>query len=150
MEKTQGREHPDIAQVANNIGVVLQDLNRLDEALVSYQRSEQLVVRVLGPHHPLRSVSLVNEAEVLNALHRYDEAQVRLDQAMEIWRHAGSNPYFVALTLTNLGETLLGQGRLHEARSRLEEAIKLFPRRTNALHRGRPIQPSEGSVGHPG
>jgi tetratricopeptide (TPR) repeat protein len=124
-ERIEGPEHPDVARVIGNIGLALQEMNRLEEALSYNRQAEQLAARVLGPDHPIRSVVLGNEGEVLNGLHRYDEALAPLEQAMAIWRQAGSSPFYSAWVLTSLGESLLGLGRPAEAELRLEEALRL-------------------------
>jgi len=135
MEKVEGPEHPDIAIVENNIGLILQEMNRLDEALVHMKRASDLAAKVLGPDHPRVSMSLCNAGEVLNALKRYDEARAAIERALQIWKRAGSSPFYVAWALTNLGEADLGLGRTKEARSHLEEAIQLYPAEETSLRR---------------
>jgi tetratricopeptide (TPR) repeat protein len=127
METTQGPEHPDVANVTNNIGLVLEDAGRYDEALSYFARAERLAAKVLGPHHPTVALSLGAEGEALNALHRYDEAQVVLERAIDIYRRAGSSPFYTAWGLAVLGEALLGMHRPREAQAALEEALRSFP-----------------------
>jgi len=124
-ERTQGPRHPDVAKVIGNIGLVLQEMNRLEEALVHHRRAEELAASVVGPDHPITALALSNEGEVLNGLHRYDEARAALDRALDMWRRAGSSPFYMAWVLTSLGESLLGQGQAAEAQARLEEALRL-------------------------
>jgi tetratricopeptide (TPR) repeat protein len=102
-------------------------MNRLGDALTYFRHAEQLAAKILGPDHPKVAAPLNNEGEVLNALHRYEEARAPLERAAQIWKRAGSSPFYWALALTNLGETLLGLGRPREAETLLEEAVGLFP-----------------------
>jgi eukaryotic-like serine/threonine-protein kinase len=125
-EKTQGREHIDYANIVNSIGVFLVDRRRYEDALVYYRRTTELAATVGGPDHSLVALAHFNSAEALNALHRYDEARVAAEQALAIWRRAGSSAFYRACASTMLGEALLGQGHLRDAATRLEKALALF------------------------
>jgi tetratricopeptide (TPR) repeat protein len=126
IEKTQGREHIDYANMINGIGLFFVDRKRYEDALVYYRRSAELAATVGGPDHSLLALAQFNSAEALNALHRYDEARVVAEQALAIWRRTGSGTFYRACASTMLGEALLGQGRPRDAATRLEEALALF------------------------
>jgi tetratricopeptide (TPR) repeat protein len=122
------RYHPEhVGTIVGNMGVVLQDANRLIEALARYREAEELLSKVHGLEHPSAAIELTNEGEVLNALHREDEARGVLLRALGIWRQSTADAFYRAWTLTRLGETLLGLGRPMEARARLEEALRIIP-----------------------
>ena len=123
MEESQGVNHPDMAGLINNIGFVLHEMKRYDEALAHYRNAADLAFKVLGPDRPLAALALGNQAEVLNALHRYEDVRAPIEQALEIWRRAGSSEFYTAWALSILGESLLEQGKTEEARARLEEAL---------------------------
>jgi serine/threonine-protein kinase len=126
IEKTQGTEHVDYANIHNNIGVFLADRKRYDEALRYYQRAVQVAETVSGPRHPMVGLAAFNSAETLNRLHRHDEAREAAGRALAIWRHTGAGPFFQACALTMLGEALLGQGHSREAAASLAEAVALY------------------------
>ena len=67
-----------------------------------------------------------NSAKGANALHRYDEARLAAEQALAIWRQAGSGGFYLACASTMLGQTFLGQGQDRQAATQLEEAVRLF------------------------
>ena len=116
MEKTQGPEHLDYATALTNVGVMLDDAKRFDEALDDYRRAAQLVAKVGGRRSPAwRRCSAVNSAEALNLLHRFAEARAAAEEALRIWRRAGSSTFYQGYALMTLGEALLGEGRPREA-----------------------------------
>jgi tetratricopeptide (TPR) repeat protein len=126
IEKTQGLGSEDYAKVLNGIGVLLFDLKHYDEALVYYRRSVDLNTKIIGAEHPMVGLTFFNEAETLNALHRYDEARGAAERALALWRTAGSNPLYEAMGRTLLGESLAGLARSDEAARELEKAGALF------------------------
>jgi tetratricopeptide (TPR) repeat protein/tRNA A-37 threonylcarbamoyl transferase component Bud32 len=127
MEKTQGSEHLDYANALNILGLAYFEEKRFEEAVNAYRRSARTASKVGGVDHPIAALALANAAESLNILRRYDEARGDAEEALRIWRRAGSAAMNQAFALTNLGEALIGQGRPREAVARLEEALRLLP-----------------------
>jgi tetratricopeptide (TPR) repeat protein/tRNA A-37 threonylcarbamoyl transferase component Bud32 len=127
MEQTGGTDQPDVANVIDNMGLVLAEMNRREEALDYFHRAQRLDTQILGPQHPSLALFLANEAEVLNALGRHRDARDLLERALQIWVHAGSSPFYRAWALTMLGDALLGLGQPREAQARLEEALRVSP-----------------------
>lgn len=68
--------HPNAAAFYSNRGLALQDLNRFDEALVSYNRA-----LAINPDH---AEALNNHGNVLQTLKRYDEALGSYTRAVAI------------------------------------------------------------------
>jgi len=126
LEQAYGLEHPDIAIGLINTGMVLAEGRRFEEALTYYKRGEDVASRVGGPDHILVGLSLLNGAESLNSLGRYDEARTASERELAIWRRAGSHRLYEAVALTSLGQALLGLGRPAEAVDRLEQARALL------------------------
>jgi tetratricopeptide (TPR) repeat protein len=126
IEKIQGPQHIDYANITNNIGVFFLDRKRYREALVYFRRSAELAESIGGPKHSLVALAHFNSAEALNAMRRYDEALASAERAVRIWQHAGSDAFYLACASTMLGEALLGQGHPQGAAARLEEAVALF------------------------
>jgi serine/threonine protein kinase/tetratricopeptide (TPR) repeat protein len=127
MEKIEGREGIETAKLATNIGLVLEEMDRYQDALVYFERSEKLIAKLLGPDHPLVADALFDRGETLNALQLYDQARAPIERALEIWRRAGSASFFISAGLTNLGQTLLGQGKPRDAQTVLKEALRVMP-----------------------
>jgi tetratricopeptide (TPR) repeat protein len=122
------RTHPEyVGTVVSNVGIIFQEMNRPTEALERYHEAAEIDANVFGPEHPAVAMDLTDEGEVLNSLHREEEARPLLLRALEIWRRSSAHPFYTAWTLTRLGESLLGLGRPTEARAPLEEAVRLTP-----------------------
>jgi len=125
-EQTLGSEHVDVVRTLNSIGMVLEENGRAGEALPFYARARTMARELVGPDHPLLALSLANEGAALNALGRYAEARAHLERAVQIWRAAGSGPFYVAYALASLGESLLGLDQPRDAQAHLEEALGLY------------------------
>ena len=104
---------PDFAQVHNNRGLALAELDRLEEAAAAYRRALDL--------RPGDPQTLCNLGVVLARLDRSDQAEASFRRAI------AADPGFAG-AWNNLGLTLKEQGRLLEAARVLEHAIRLSPR----------------------
>lgn len=60
MLKALDANHPDVARIYNNIGVVYKDKGDFDKALDYYQRSLSIRLKSLGANHPDVATSYVN------------------------------------------------------------------------------------------
>jgi tetratricopeptide (TPR) repeat protein/predicted Ser/Thr protein kinase len=125
IERTKGVEHLDYAGLLNDIGVILVAKRRFGEALPYYRQAEEITLRI-GSEHPQVGLVVVNEAEALNALGRYDEARVAAARALDVFRRGGSATWYPAWALTLLGEAQGGLGRTSESILQLEKATELF------------------------
>ncbi len=102
IEKNQGVENLEYAILINNIGAILAGQKRFAEALPYYREAEQITVRAAGDHI-FAGLTLVNEAEALNGLTRYEEARGSAGRALDSFPAARLGP-------------LLPSGGVHEAR----------------------------------
>jgi len=109
---------PDFAEAHNNLGVTLQELSRLDEALASYNQAIALKPDFAQAHS--------NLGNSLKKLGRLDEALASYNQAIAL------KPDF-AQAHSNLGNSLKKLGRLDEAEASYTQAIALKPDFTEAL-----------------
>ncbi len=103
---------PDDADVHSNLGNVLGDLGRLDEAEASYRRALQI-----DPHN---ANVLSNLGITLGDLGRLDEAEASYRRALQIKPGIAETHY-------NLGNTLKGLGRLNEAEASYRRALQIKP-----------------------
>lgn len=103
---------PEDAEVYSNLGVVLQELGRLESAVASYLRALEIKPDFAGAHY--------NLANTLRNLGRLDNAVASYHRALEI------RPDFVE-GLGNLGDTLFCLGRLQEAETSYRRALKIKP-----------------------
>ena len=125
-ERALGRDHPDVGTSEGNLGLVLEELGRNDEALAHMDRSITLLEKGLGPGHPDLATQLTNRGEVLNALRRYGDARDSFETARSIWEHEfGLNNFNVSYALTGVGQSYLSEGRPENAIEPLERAYEI-------------------------
>jgi tetratricopeptide (TPR) repeat protein len=106
----------------HNLGMVSAHQKHLEDADRYYEEGRRTAEEV-GDEN-LRALCLMNRAEVLIALHRYDAAQASAEKALAIFEtlHA---PEGIATLQRLLGVIFRETGRLGQAQSRLELAIEL-------------------------
>jgi tetratricopeptide (TPR) repeat protein len=84
VERTRGREYPDLAPQYNNLATSLQDQGRYWEAEPLYWRAIEIGEKTLGRDHPVVAVWYSNLAILLKAEGKYAEAEPLLRWATEI------------------------------------------------------------------
>ncbi len=118
--------YPNHPEAHYNLGVTLQSLNRVEEAVVHY---EQAVV--LKPDFAEAYINLGNALQILG---RVEEAVARYEQVIVI------KPNYTTACIS-LGHTLQSLGRLEEAIIHFEKAIVLNPDFVEAyVHLGNALQ----------
>lgn len=126
-ERDVGTDHPETAVHMRNLGVLLEELDRLPEALEMYTRSQAILERHLGAEHPNVAMSYLALAVLRDRLGEAEEAERLYRRSLEIRRNAlGPRHPAYGQSLTNLGLFLLNQGRLDEASDAYREVIALF------------------------
>jgi tetratricopeptide (TPR) repeat protein len=107
------------ASAHNSRGAALKELNRLDEALVSYGNAIAL--------DPAYADAFYNRANVLKEQRRFEEALADYDRAIAL------KPDHVD-AINNRGTTLRALKRFEEALANYDQAIALRPGKVDALH----------------
>lgn len=102
-------------------GVILMELERLDEAEAIFQKEKALLLRT-GDEKGL-SYTYDNLAAIATMRGRYPEAIAFLANAIEIRRNQGDRQG-VAISINNMGETLLQAGQPAAALPHFQEALK--------------------------
>jgi tetratricopeptide (TPR) repeat protein len=124
MRAALGPEAFPVAQMENNVAVLLEQLGRNAEAKAQHEHALALMRRLQGPDHPGVAGSLDNLGIVLVDLGQLEDAERAQREALAIRVRAyGENTPDVAKSLNNLGRTLNLAKRYTEARQVLERAL---------------------------
>jgi tetratricopeptide (TPR) repeat protein len=118
-----GPRHPDTIISLENLGNMLVEAKRFQEAAEVDGEILDVVARLLGTSHPDYGAVASNLGEALNGLGRYADARARFETAIDVFRRAGSDASFASYPQTGLGLALLGEGRAAEATAPLEAAL---------------------------
>jgi tetratricopeptide (TPR) repeat protein len=125
-ERLLGTEHPQVALVLGNVGLVLWRLGKLEEARAFLERDLALRQKLLGPEHPDVALPLQNLGGVLMEQKQYSAALGHLRRGLSIREAAlGRSHPAVADTLNNLASALWSQGQHAEALSLNERALAI-------------------------
>jgi serine/threonine-protein kinase len=124
--------NPEVAETANELGIVLYFLGRLEEAEALLMEAEQTRHRLLGPQDPLTVDSLSSLAAVLEAQGKVDQAEPLLRRALRERRRfleedsrTEERKEEVAESVNNLAAVRWSQGHLEEAEELYREAVGL-------------------------
>ncbi len=123
-----GDDNAQTAMHLRNLGVLLDELDRVDEAEKAYRDSQAVLVKQLGPDHVNLGYSYVNLAVLLGSRRgQAAEADALYKRTLEIRRKAlGPNHPTVGQALQLTGLFYLNQGRLEESEAAYREALALF------------------------
>jgi serine/threonine protein kinase len=121
-----------------NRGILLEELDRLDEAEADGRASQAVLEKRLGPEHPNLGQSYLNLAVLLDRRGKSAEAEKWFLRSLEVRRKAlGPEHRVVAQTLQLLALFYLNQARLDESEANYRQALALF----------RAIEPKHFEVG---
>ena len=121
-----------------NRGLLLEELDRLDEAEADSRASQAVLEKRLGPEHPNLGQSYCNLAVLLDRRGKSEEAEKLFLRSLEVRRKAlGSDHRVVGQTQQLLALFYLNQARLDESEANYRQALALF----------RAIEPKHFEVG---
>ncbi len=125
----------DTATVLSNLGEVLNDQGKYNEAESYYRRALAIREKQLGLHHPDTANSYNNLSHLLYRMARYAEAEPFLRRALEInTATLGDDQAMVALTRNNLAECLRITGKPQEAESLFQQSLSSTEKTFGANH----------------
>jgi tetratricopeptide (TPR) repeat protein len=111
-KKTVGARHPDV-------GIA-------EVSLAHNERASAILEEALGAAHPELAICLSNAGEMLNALHRFEDARRSFERAYSIWeREFGADNVNLGYALTGIGVSLLAEGKSNDALPPLERAFRI-------------------------
>jgi eukaryotic-like serine/threonine-protein kinase len=142
-ERILGPESADVAVSEANLGNILEEMGRYQEALGHMDRALAIMKRRLGAQHPSVAANLNNRGEILIGLKRDPEAREFFGQAKEIWqRELGPEATVVAYAWTGIGLSYLDEGRPISAVEPFRRALVI-----RAVGRVDPTERAEAAFG---
>ena len=124
--KVYGPDHPDVAAVHNNLGMLAAYLRPRD-ALSHLERAVAIFERSLGREHPDTAKALMNLGRLVAELDELDRSLEYNQRALAVAeRGLGPQHPLVGVALGNMGGVLRHQGRYEEAIANLRRAISIF------------------------
>jgi tetratricopeptide (TPR) repeat protein len=137
-EETEGHDAPTTAKVHVNLGVALQALGRLDEAMAHDQRAREIFTALEGRGHPDLLALEPNIAIVLDQLGRHDEAGRLLERVLtDAEATFGRNDPRIVPMLDTLTTVRMAQRRPADALALVDRALAIAatqPDRARAEH----------------
>jgi len=118
--------------ILSNLGLVLQDQGRKDEAQACFTHAAEVQRRLPDPQGLANSIN--NLAILARSRGAFPEAEARYKEALSLQQGQG-NRYGEALALTNLGDLALSQRRFKEAKEFLAKADVLYQETGNRAER---------------
>ncbi len=119
--KVYGPDHPDVAGVHNNIGLVLSNLRPRD-ALPHLEKSLAIFERALGPDHPDTTKALTNVGTIAGEFGELEKS-IEYNRRALVAAERGLGPEHVTVGIAHRG---IAQGRMNQGR--YAEAIASFRR----------------------
>uniref|UniRef100_A0A5K3ERS5 Kinesin light chain n=1 Tax=Mesocestoides corti TaxID=53468 RepID=A0A5K3ERS5_MESCO len=127
LERSSGRDHPDVATIHNILALVYKDQGKYKDAAALL--NEALVIRAkhLGPDHPAVAAILNNLAVLYGKRGKYREAELLCKRALEIREKVlGSDHPDVTKQLNNLALLCQNQGKYAEVERYYQRALEIY------------------------
>ncbi|KAA3682290.1 kinesin light chain, partial [Paragonimus westermani] len=127
LEKTSGRDHPDVATMLNILALVYRDQAKYREAASLLNDALTIREKTLGPDHPSVAATLNNLAVLYGKRGKYKEAEPLCKRALLI-REAvlGQEHPDVAKQLNNLALLCQNQGKYEEVYEYIQRAEAIY------------------------
>ncbi len=126
-EHELGPQHPTVAVVYSNLGLLIQQSGDLQGARERYQRSYEIWTQAFGEQHPHVAVAHENLGVIAQSLGDLELAREHYERSLEIRRvvHGDSHPS-LGSTYSNLGIVAMLGARYEQAAEHLETAGRLW------------------------
>ncbi|HEV2862696.1 MAG TPA: CHAT domain-containing tetratricopeptide repeat protein [Pyrinomonadaceae bacterium] len=136
-EKSQGPDHPDVAATLASLGSVYNNLEEYDRAEAALLRALRIREKALGPDKPEVAAALYVLAATYSRRGQYARAEPLLYRALSIQEKltAPEAPFFLGLTLNNLGFLHLQKGEYDKAEALYLRALAITERLLGPEHR---------------
>lgn len=125
-EKMLGPKHPDVANILNNLALLLSNHGDFAVARPLHERALAIHEKALGPEHPNVATSLNNLAQLLQAQGDFSGAQPLYERALAIREKVlGPEHRLTARSLNNLASLLHIQGDIAGAWPLVKRALAI-------------------------
>ncbi len=125
-ESTLGPEHPDIAESANDLSLLLMDRGDSGAAQPLLERALEIRRQAFGEEHPEVAETVNNLGMAHQNQGDYEVAEGYLERGLELNRRVfGEEHTNVALSLNNLGTLRAQQGDARAAEAAFREALEI-------------------------
>ncbi len=115
-----------VAMASNDLGLLLTDTNRFEEAEPLLRRALEIETAAFGENHPAVARGLNNLGQLLKDTNRLEDAEPLLRRALEISEaHFGEQHPTVAICSNNLATLLHDTNRVEEAEPLLRRALEI-------------------------
>ncbi|CAH8832680.1 unnamed protein product [Trichobilharzia szidati] len=127
LEKTSGRDHPDVATMLNILALVYRDQGKYREAATLLNDALTIREKTLGPDHPAVAATLNNLAVLYGKRGKYKEAEPLCKRALLIRETVlGQDHPDVAKQLNNLALLCQNQGKYEEVELYYQRALEIY------------------------
>jgi tetratricopeptide (TPR) repeat protein len=124
--------HPDLAEVLNDMGLLLDERGDLDESEKFFRESLAMYRLLLGDKHPYVATALENIALILQDKGDLAGAETLYLESLHMRAElVGSNHPDYAITLFNVALVQYDQGKTHDAFANLRQVLAIY-RKTSA------------------
>lgn len=121
-----GENHPHVAVSYNNIGMVLIDFDKADEALEYHQKALKIRITLYGENHPGVAQTYNNIGSCLYASGKAQEAIDAYQKGLNILQLCDVNHPKIPMIYTDLGRIFKMIGNFCKALDACQKAYKIF------------------------
>jgi tetratricopeptide (TPR) repeat protein len=121
-----GHDHPSLATMYTNLGHALREQGRSTEALRAFNHALLLHRRARGEHDPFAAAFISNAGLIAYDERRWRDADAAFEEALRIFNGAkrpDAYAFYIGVIETQLGDSLLAQGKAKEAQHRYQSAL---------------------------
>jgi eukaryotic-like serine/threonine-protein kinase len=132
-----GDEHFDVGIAHFNLGTMLVQSDRRDEAMDALQRAKEVFAATVGRDHDYHQLAVASECWAELKRERFAEALALCRQVLTHFERSPSSPRTMGLVHFRTAKALVGLGRIEEAQPLARRAQELFvdedPQRAKAI-----------------
>ncbi|MBZ0232092.1 MAG: tetratricopeptide repeat protein, partial [Deltaproteobacteria bacterium] len=133
-ERATPRDDVGLARALHLRAIVLEALDRNDDALASEERAIALTRAALGDRHPNLARMLNTQAVLFREEDRYAESEATLRHVLSIQEEIDPTSSDLGATLMNLGNVLRKLGRLDDATAVYRRSVAIYEAKAGPRH----------------